>query len=68
MTTLPQVNNVILMVPSVQMDIIGIDQQEPEQDEQDLQGVFTAIHKVSVEDIRFLRGRQTVLHRYEFTC
>lgn len=68
MTILPQVNNVILMVPSVQMDIIGIDQQEPEQNEQDLQGVFTAIHKVSIEDIGFLRGWQTILHRYEFMC
>ena len=35
-STVPQVNNVVLMVPSVQMDIIGIDQQEPKQDEQDL--------------------------------
>lgn len=34
--SLPQVNKVILMVPPVQMDIIGIDQQEPKQDEQDL--------------------------------
>lgn len=32
----PQVNNVVLVVPSVQMDIVGIDQQEPKQDEQDL--------------------------------
>lgn len=56
------------MVPSVQMDIVGIDQQEPEQDEQDLQGVFTAIHIVSIEDIGFLRGWQTILHRYEFMC
>lgn len=36
MPTVPQVNNVVLVVPSVQMDIIGIDQQEPKQDEQDL--------------------------------
>lgn len=34
--SLPQVNNVVLVVPSVQMDIIGIDEQEPKQDEQDL--------------------------------
>lgn len=45
------------------MDIIGIDQQEPKQDEQDLQGVFATIHKVSIEDIRFLRGRQPILDK-----
>lgn len=32
--TVPQVNYVVLVVPSVQMDIIGINQQEPKQDEQ----------------------------------
>ncbi len=51
------------MVPSVQMDIIRIDQEEPKQDEQDLQRVFATIHKVSIEDIRFLRRRQTILDR-----
>lgn len=59
----PQVYNVVLVVPPVQMYIIGIDQQEAKQDEQDLYGAFTAIHKVSVEDVRLLRRRETILSR-----
>lgn len=59
----PQVHDVVFVVPPVQMDIMRVDQQEPEQDEQDLQRVFATIHQVAVEDIRFLRGRQAILHR-----
>lgn len=33
-SNLPQVYYVVLVVPSVEMDIIGIDQKEPKQDEQ----------------------------------
>lgn len=64
----PQVYNVVLMVPPVQKHVIGIDQQEAKQDEQDLDGAFTAIHKVSVEDVRLLRGRVTVLSRDQLMC
>ena len=62
MSSVPHVNNVVLVVPSVQVHVIGVDQQEPKQDEQDLQGVLAPIHIVSVEDIGFLGGRQTILH------
>lgn len=51
----------VLVVSSVQVHVIGIDEQEPKQDEQDLQGVPASIHKVSVEHIRLLRRRQPVL-------
>lgn len=61
--SVPQVHNVVLVVPPVQMDIVGINQQEAKQDEQDLQGVSAAVHKVSVEDVRLLRGRKPVLDR-----
>lgn len=63
MISLPQVHNVVLVVPPVQMDVVGIDQQEAKQDEQDLQGVPAPVHKVSVEDVRLLRGRKPVLDR-----
>lgn len=56
----------VLVVSSVQMHVIGIDQQEAKQDEQDLYGAFAAIHKVSVEDVRLLRRRETVLSRRQF--
>lgn len=61
--SVPQVHNVILVVPPVQMDVVGINQQEAKQDEQDFQGVSAAVHKVSVEDVRLLRGRKPVLDR-----
>lgn len=32
----PQVYNVVLVVPPVQMHVVGIDQQEAKQDQQDL--------------------------------
>lgn len=41
----------VLVVPSVQVDVVGIDQQEAKKDEQDLQGVPASVHKVSVEDV-----------------
>lgn len=63
MISVPQVDNVVFVVPPVQMDVVGVDQQEAKQDEQDLQGVSAAVHKVSVEDVRLLRGRKPVLDR-----
>lgn len=64
----PQVYDVVLVVASVQVHVVGIDQQEAKQDEQDLDGAFPAIHKVSVEDIRLLRGGETVLSRHQLMC
>lgn len=51
----------VLVVPPVQMDVIGIDQQEAKQDEQDLQGVFAPVHKVSIKDVWLLRGWKAIL-------
>lgn len=64
----PQVYNVVLVVAPVQMHVIGIDQQEAKQDQQDLEGAFTAIHKVSVEDVRLLGGREAVLSGQQCGC
>lgn len=50
----PQIHNVVFMVSSVEVDVVGIHQLEGEEDQQDLNGVFTSIHKVSVEDVRRL--------------
>lgn len=51
----------VLVVPPVQVDVVGVDQQEAEQDEQNLQGVPAPVHKVPVEDVRLLRGWKAVL-------
>lgn len=59
----PQVHDVVLVVAPVQVHVVGVDQQEAEQDEQDLHGALPAIHKVSVEDVRLLGGREAVLRR-----
>lgn len=53
-TISPQVNDMVFMVPSVQMHIVGVNEQETKQDEQNLQRVLATIHKVPVEDIWFL--------------
>lgn len=59
--TLPQVNDVILMVAPIQEDIIGIHQEESEEDEENLKGVFASVYKVSIENVGRLRRWQTVL-------
>lgn len=51
----------VLVVPPVQVDMVGVDQQEAKQDEQNLQGVPAPVHKVSIEDVRLLRGWKAVL-------
>lgn len=50
----PQIHNVVFVVSSVEVDVVGIHQLEGKQDQQDLNGVFPSIHKVSVEDVRRL--------------
>lgn len=59
--TVPQIDDVVFMVSSVEIDVIGIHQLEGKQDQQDLNGVFPSIHKVSIEDVRRLFGWQAVL-------
>ena len=61
LNTLPQVNDVIFMVAPIQEDVIGIHQEESEEDEENLEGVFASVFKVSVENVGRLRRWQTVL-------
>lgn len=45
----------VFVVSSVEVDVVGIHQLEGKQDQQNLNGVFPSIHKVSVEDVRRLQ-------------
>lgn len=51
----------VLMVSSVEVDITRVDEQEWKQDDEDLNGVFASVHKVSVKHIGLLQGRHAVL-------
>lgn len=42
------------MVSSVQVDIVGIDDEERKEDEEDLNGVLAPVHEVSIENIGFV--------------
>lgn len=57
----PQVDDVVLVVPSVEVDVTGINEEEGEEDEEDLDGVFSSIHKVSVKHVRLFQGGHPVL-------
>ena len=51
----------VLVVPPVEVDPVGVHQQEGKQNEEDLHGTLATVHKVSVENIGLLRGGQAVL-------
>lgn len=57
----PQVDQMVLVVPSVQVDVTRVDEQEGEEDEEDLDGVLASVHKVSVEHIGPLQRRDAIL-------
>ncbi len=58
---LPQVDYVVLMVSSVEVDVARVDEQERKQDDEDLNGVSAPVYKVSVKHVGFLQGRHAVL-------
>lgn len=58
---IPHVEHVILMVPTVQVDIFGVQQEEGKQNNQDLDRLFASVHKVTVEHIFLLGGGKSVL-------
>lgn len=49
------------MVSSVEVDVTGVDEQEWEQDEEDLNGVFASVYKVSIKQIGPLQGWRAIL-------
>lgn len=51
----------VLVVSSVEVDITWIDEQEREQDDEDLDGVFPSVNKVSIKHIGLLQGWHVVL-------
>lgn len=51
----------VLVVASVQVDVTRVDEQEREQDEEDLNGVFASVHKISVEHVRPLQRWHAIL-------
>lgn len=51
----PQIDDVVLVVSSVQVHVKRIQQQECEQDQQNLHRLFPSVYKVPVEDVRRLR-------------
>lgn len=59
--TSPQVDYMVLVVSSVEVDVTRIDEQERKQDDEDLNGVFAPVYKVSVKHIGLLQGRHSIL-------
>lgn len=51
----------ILVVSSVEVDVIRINKLEWKQDEEDLNGVFASVYKVSVENIGLLHRWHAIL-------
>lgn len=58
---LPQVDYMVLMVSSVEVDVTRVDEQEWKQDDEDLDGVSASVYKVSVKHVGLLQGRHAVL-------
>lgn len=52
--TSPEVDYVVLVVSSVEVDVARINEQERKQDEEDLNGVSASIHKVSIKHVGLL--------------
>lgn len=50
----PEVDDVVLMVASVQVDVTRINKHERKQDEENLNGVFSSVDKVSIKHVGLL--------------
>lgn len=57
----PYVDGAVFMVASVQEDHAGEDEQQGTQQQQHFHGALATVHKISVEHVRVLSARQTVL-------
>lgn len=57
----PGIHNRVLVVAAVQEYATGEHEQAAEQQQQHLQAFLSAVHKISVEDVRILGRRQSVL-------
>ena len=57
----PEVHYVVLMVPSVQVHVVGVKQQVGEQEHDHFDRLFPTVHKVPVKHIWRLRRRKAIL-------
>lgn len=49
------------MVPAVEMNLLGIDQEESKEDNKDLKGLLASVYKVPIEHVGLGRGRKAIL-------
>lgn len=57
----PQVDYMVLVISSVEVDVIGINEQEGKEDDEDLNGVFASVYKISVKHVGLLHRRHAIL-------
>lgn len=55
----------VLVVPSVQVHVVGVKQKVGEQEHDHLNGLFPSINKVSIKHIWCLRRGKTILSKRE---
>lgn len=51
----------VLVVPAVEMNLLGIDQEEGKEDNKDLKGLLASVDKVPIEHVGLGRGRKAIL-------
>lgn len=51
------------MVPTVEMNLFWIDQEEGKEDDKDLEGLFASVYKVPIEHVGLGRGRKAILQK-----
>lgn len=59
----PEVHYVVLMVPSVQVHVVGVKQKVGEQEHNHLNGLFPPINKVPIKHIWCLRRGKAILSK-----
>lgn len=57
----PEVHQVVLVVPSVQVHVVGVEQKVRKKQQDHFYGIFSAIYKVAVKHVRCLRRRKAIL-------
>lgn len=58
----PEVHDVVFMVSSVQVHVVGVKQQVGEQEHDHFDRLFPTVHKVPIKHIWGLRRRKSILH------
>lgn len=63
--SISEVHDVVLMVSPVQMHVVGVEQNEGKENDDNLCRFLSSIHKVSIEYVGVFRRGQTVLVKYK---